>query len=35
LRARLGQGARTLAANFGWEAIARRTLDFYWSTVAS
>ena len=35
LRARLGQGAQTLAAGFRWEAIAGRTLDFYQSIVAA
>lgn len=34
LRARLGQGARDLASRFGWEAIARRTLEFYQSIDA-
>jgi len=29
LRARLGQGARTLSALFSWETIAVRTLEFY------
>ncbi len=29
LRARMGQGARALAKQFGWEAIAQRTLAFY------
>jgi glycosyltransferase involved in cell wall biosynthesis len=29
LRARLGQGARELSANFSWDVIARHTLDFY------
>jgi glycosyltransferase involved in cell wall biosynthesis len=33
LRARLGQGARTLAEGFQWGAIASRTLDFYRSLV--
>jgi glycosyltransferase involved in cell wall biosynthesis len=35
LRARLGQGARQLAAKFTWEAIAARTLDFFRSIVAT
>jgi glycosyltransferase involved in cell wall biosynthesis len=29
LRARLGEGARMLAQEFGWESIARRTAEFY------
>jgi glycosyltransferase involved in cell wall biosynthesis len=33
LRARLGQGARELAAGFRWDSIARRTLDFYESVI--
>ncbi len=34
LRARLGQGALALAANFGWDAIASHTLDFYRSIAS-
>jgi glycosyltransferase involved in cell wall biosynthesis len=35
LRARLGQGASELAASFDWDAIARRTLDFYRSILGA
>ncbi len=33
LRGRLGQGARELAGGFGWDSIARRTLDFFQSVI--
>jgi glycosyltransferase involved in cell wall biosynthesis len=35
LRARLGEGARQLAASFSWTAIAARTLDFYQSILSA
>lgn len=31
LRARLGAGAKKVAANFSWDEIARRTVEFYQS----